>query len=263
MSESTSEKPACLVIFDFDHTLIEANSDVVAIELLTSSEQKRQIYGMRHQRRWIDNMVDCFSMLNDQGLSGTDVIARISKLPMNVGMRDLVLQLSQKSDSSPYRIEMLILSDANTLFIEAILREQGIANAFGNQVHTNEVVLVDNKIVLPPTSSEQCGNASENALCDWCGANMCKSRILRKLYLPDGRQASSYKKVVYVGDGENDCCPMRLLSEEDVAFVRRGYRAEKLIATNDRQIASAIRARIHYWTSGVEILDDLKQNHVI
>ena len=44
------------------------------------------------------------------------------------------------------------------------------------------------------------------------------------------RSAEKYSRVVYVGDGQNDLCPLLQLGKGDVGVVRKGYSLDKALA---------------------------------
>ena len=51
-----------------------------------------------------------------------------------------------------------------------------------------------------------------------------------------------YTRVVYVGDGANDFCPVEQLREQDVAFVRRHRGLAKRIHES-----GGVRCQVRYW----------------
>ena len=68
-----------------------------------------------------------------------------------------------------------------------------------------------------------------------------------------------YDRVFYVGDGGNDLCPTSCLRGHDVVMPRKGYTLEKLLAQLKSQEDSAsLRARVIAWSSGTEIMEELK-----
>lgn len=51
----------------------------------------------------------------------------------------------------------------------------------------------------------------------------------------------SYDRVVYVGDGRNDLCPVLGLTERDIAVVRKGYPLAKTLSS----MSSNVLATLH------------------
>ena len=120
----------------------------------------------------------------------------------------------------------LILSDGNTLFIQAFLDNNGLANHFNQGVVTNigrwETGEEDGNVRLCIThQSQKYGGHS----CKTCPKNLCKTQALGKILEEDRFSNGSRPKIVYVGDGGNDACPaLHVLQKEDVLLARAGKR---------------------------------------
>ena len=50
----------------------------------------------------------------------------------------------------------------------------------------------------------------------------------------------SYSRVVYVGDGRNDLCPVLGLTERDVAVVRKDYSLDGLLSEESLQFSASV-----------------------
>lgn len=76
-----------------------------------------------------------------------------------------------------------------------------------------------------------------------CSANMCKGDEL------DAFRArhASYDRVVYVGDGGNDYCPILRLRPQDVALVRRHRGLAKRILEEGQ-----VQCQVRYWSGAWE-----------
>lgn len=62
------------------------------------------------------------------------------------------------------------------------------------------------------------------------------------------RHASShYQRIVYVGDGGNDFCPILRLGKNDVAFVRRNRGLSKRILEE-----GGVQCTVRYWSGAWE-----------
>lgn len=60
-------------------------------------------------------------------------------------------------------------------------------------------------------------------------------------------QERDYTRVVYVGDGANDFCPVQQLREQDVAFVRRNRGLARRIHES-----GGVRCQVRYWSGAWE-----------
>jgi hypothetical protein len=71
--------------------------------------------------------------------------------------------------------------------------------------------------------------------CKICPANLCK-QIAIKEYLRESNQIEKVMRIIYVGDGGNDYCPLLMLKPEDMVFVRKDFRLEQKIKKNPSAI---------------------------
>jgi len=212
--ESKSNKEKSLFVFDFDYTLVDDNTDTFILDLCPQLELKKKLPALRKEHSCWTNLMDYFfSLLHREGCTRADVERHLRRVPLHEEALKSV-RLLHASDSA----DAIILSDSNTVFIDLILNECDISDAF-------QVVLTN------PAHFEADGRLRVEHLCvhscQVCKStpNICKSKVLREY-----RGAHDpYSRVVYVGDGQGDFCPAISLSEGDVVICREGYRlAEKL-----------------------------------
>ncbi|PIK58481.1 hypothetical protein BSL78_04614 [Apostichopus japonicus] len=77
-----------------------------------------------------------------------------------------------------------------------------------------------------------------------------------------GKRANGgkYERIFVIGDGGNDFCPCKLLTENDVIFPRKGYRLikklERLSKSGDEE---PVLASIVPWEDGEDLLASFKQ----
>lgn len=95
--------------------------------------------------------------------------------------------------------------------------------------------------------------------CEQCPVNLCKKKVL-ELYLSEQSDGGvEYERIFYVGDGGNDLCPTASLRGNDVAMPRKGYTLEKLLTKLESQgDNTSPRAKVIAWSSGTDILEELK-----
>ena len=142
--------PSLLFVFDFDHTLIDDNSDTVVFDVL-APPLGVELRALARSVQWTDLMDQ---MLGRQGafvfvcgfltpLSGRrlhaagfgqeDVVRALHTVALDPALLDALRALH----TSGYA-DLRIVSDANTVFIDAILRHHGAADFFARVV-TNPV----------------------------------------------------------------------------------------------------------------------------
>lgn len=167
-------------------------------------------------------------------------------IPLTAGMADLLTFILEHKRA----VDCIVISDSNTMFIEWILQavelRAAVDHIFTNPARINEQGFME---VRHHHSHD----------CSQCPVNLCKRKVL-ELYLSEHRDGgAAYERVFYVGDGRNDLCPTSCLRKHDVAMPRRGYTLEKLLADLANQRDNhCLKAKVITWTSGSEILQELK-----
>lgn len=216
-----------LIVFDFDGTLIQENSDLVPFKELS--------FGKALVPRFA-------SLRKEQGMGWTQVMqTQLAELATQEGyskagllscMRDIKMDpvlchaLKTLKGCQTPQVKLVIASDANTVFIEEILTANGIDNDTFASIYTNSGTwstsdVLDVQPYQPLDAPHECPRL--------CPPNMCKTtiiqRVLRDFHLEDLENL----RTVYVGDGSNDFCPSLSLQATDSVLVREGLALHKLI----------------------------------
>lgn len=217
--EKTSEnlvKSKVLFVFDFDHTLIDFNCDTWVMNLLPQLNFEDEMHEKRKQfPDWTDFMNHLTDLLHQSGCgSKKDLTGSLQQLEIIKPMKEAL----EKIRDHPLA-DAVIVSDANTFYIEAILEKVELTSAI-TAIYSN------------PAYFDQEGRLirgryhSEGHSCPICfrSPNMCKGQIIDDIITEN-----SYSRVVYVGDGYNDYCPAMHLSPQDCVIARKGYGLVKRI----------------------------------
>lgn len=225
-----------LVAFDFDDTLIDANSDIV-VQKLSPGPIPPEIKAQRSDTMWTKFMGAVFGHLHYHGVTPSQILHCMEQIPFTPGMLEL---LSRLTDA---RADVIIISDSNSVFIEHILKSAGVTVA---KVYTN------------PARFDEAGllHIEGYHVQDWCKmstVNLCKGHILSTYLEERARQGVEYSRVAYVGDGSNDYCPALRLKKDDVVFPRVGFKLVKLI----EEKGEGVVAKVVPWTHGREIWAEL------
>lgn len=238
-----------LFAFDFDHTVIDDNSDLYCKKLALNGKIPQEIEQTYSDLGWTKYMGLIFEYLHKHGVTEQHFRDCMNEIPLTKGMRE-VIEYATKNEH-----ESIIISDSNSRFIDYVLTDRGLKGSFSevytNPAHFNE----DGQLTIAYYHTQ-----------DWCDlstVNLCKGHILQEHIKRRQNDGIHYKCVVFVGDGTNDFCPALRLTENDYICPRVGYRLWKKIqkmgndphSTNDRQ---KMRAQVVDWTSGVDILEFLK-----
>eukprot|EP00123_Amoebidium_parasiticum_P021669 comp7152_c1_seq1/m.2875 comp7152_c1_seq1/g.2875 ORF comp7152_c1_seq1/g.2875 comp7152_c1_seq1/m.2875 type:complete len:277 (-) comp7152_c1_seq1:105-935(-) len=230
-----------LLAFDFDWTLIDLNSDTHVIEALSKKVYNETIGSKGHgdvPSQWTDLMDFSLLQLHANGFGKEDVERVLASIRLH---QDMIHGLNIAAADGT---DIHIISDANIVFIDRILKANGIDHLFA-QIATNPAVF-DSQGALrvqrltPPDQPHGC---------PMCALNMCKGNILEGMI-----RNQSYSQVVYVGDGANDCCPAMRLKSGDVVLARKGFRLERALAENRDRVA----ATVHLWENYPDLLECLQ-----
>ena len=218
---------SCLLVWDFDWSLIDENSDTYVIERLDHSGRTwraAQDLMDKGTMGWTELMDWCLGKLHEAG-HGPDAIAGVLKTaPIKSGA------LSAVSTANTAGAEQRILSDANTIYIQTILDEHGLAGAF-RQVVTNPAAYdAGGRLRVRP--HQRTGRAHG---CPLCPPNLCKGAVLTR-WIDDLRPA----RCVYVGDGSGDYCPAARLRTGDVLLARRSPHDSLLKRCRKEPVAAAV-----------------------
>lgn len=254
---SPASSSALLVASDYDHTLIDDNSDTLVVEALGASETLESLWKSKSRSKrsedfgWTEAVEEALR----SGAAATAragardprevVLSAAASAPCSLALREVLLSVCRRrrrgrSDSSDPRNHLAILSDANDVFIEHGLRANGLLGLNGEGKELDLVAVATNPaefVDVPP--ERETGTPAHRRLalsratarygphsCPLsrpCPANLCKGQLLAKL-LVAGPGAPYSRGVLYCGDGANDVCPaVSCLGPLDGALVRERY----------------------------------------
>lgn len=237
-------KQKTLVVFDFDHTLVDRNSDMWVIQCTPEQSLPAWLKNSYQRGRWTEYMSRVFNYIGEQSVPLDSIRELMQAIPFTDGMIELLKFIYENKS----KFDCIIVSDSNTLFIAWILEANGVTSAI-DSVFSN------------PASVDQRGyievQGFHSHCCQHCPVNMCKQKVLSDFRDRQAEAGVLYHTVCYVGDGTNDFCPIKVLNEGDFAMPRKGYSLEKLLAKT-RSESNGTKAEVMPWSSGTEILHQLK-----
>ncbi|XP_022178348.1 probable phosphatase phospho2 isoform X2 [Myzus persicae] len=201
-----------LAVFDFDQTIVDGNSDIVAIDLInpTNLVPDRKDY----PNNWTQYMQRVFDIIKTIKIPAEQIIDVVSLMRPNDGMPKLMRALYENN------VDIIVASDSNTLFICNWLKHNKLSDTV-SCIYTNPATIVDSVIKIVPYAVQN--------KCNRCTTNMCKGDIVEKHVLNNN---TKYDKILYFGDGQNDLCPILKLTKNDIAFPRSGYILENLLKSH-------------------------------
>ncbi|ETV77379.1 hypothetical protein, variant [Aphanomyces astaci] len=219
-----------LVVFDYDRSLIDDNSDTYIFHQV----QPELVVHLKELTaagvQWTQAVDQALSKLNCSKETLIDVIGRI---PVQDGMLDAVHLAHERG------WEVAIVSDANTVFIDAFLNLHNLTSII-TQVFTNHSAFQGDTLhVTPYHPLDQPPHG-----CPRCPTNMCKGSIVKQI-----KASAEYTKILYIGDGGGDFCPVATeLSSNDVVFAREKYELLHKVQQ------TPVLATVVPWNTGFDIL---------
>lgn len=215
-----------LFVFDFDLTLVDDNTDTWIMSICPELQIYENLRSLRKQFGcWTDLMDHVFSLISPH-TTQENILEHMRQLRLYEQAMKAMTTVRDCQNS-----EAIVISDANTVFIECILQECGVRDVV-KQVFSNPAQFEPNgRLSVKRYHSHSCGTCSRSP-------NLCKGRVLND-YL---RANPSYEKVVYVGDGRGDFCPALSLRKQDVVVCREGYPLAKLLSSGSVEADSSSEA---------------------
>ncbi|KAG8946918.1 hypothetical protein FRC04_011345 [Tulasnella sp. 424] len=246
-----------LVIYDFDWSMADQDTDRWIFEV-NNIKLRRRMKDNPDNLQWTDLVAQCCERLHAAGGTREDIENALRIMPFHPAMIRAIKKL--KSDSVP-QTTLLCLSNANQVFIDTILGHRGLSDAF-DEIITNPAewrsdgLLQVRRRIDPHGPQHSCqpkhvqrhGILGKSFITE---ADCAAIGEELEAYLNRKGSDGFYDRMVYVGDGRNDFCPILRLREQDVVLARVGRGLEERI--KEEGAASGLKARVIYWAGAWEV----------
>lgn len=237
---AASNGAGVVVVFDFDKTIIDCDSDNWVVDALGATQRFDELLLHLPWNSAIDAMM---GELHSQGKSTEEIAGSMRTAPLSPHV------VAAIETAHALGCELRILSDANAFFIDAVLTHHGLASYF-TEISTNPAhVDAAGRLRISPYHDIRHGSSHGCTLAT-CPPNMCKGKvmeeILHELSMEGGK---TRRRVVYLGDGRGDYCPTLKLTERDYMMPRKGYPVWDLIVADRR----AVRADVRGWADAEDL----------
>ncbi|CEP01679.1 putative Phosphatase [Plasmodiophora brassicae] len=238
MSASTvpPPPPPLLVVWDFDWSLIDENTDTWIFKALAPG----LVDDLKRTEQfpvWTDRVQDALRRLfAEYGVTRDTLLETMQGIPIHQGMIETIKTLHGAG------AEQIILSDSNTEFIQCILAKHDLSKYFRAIITNPAEFDGEGRLHVRPHQA-----AESPHYCDLCPPQLCKGGQLQAI-LRTMRSAQRDLQCIYVGDGRGDLCPCIGLGDRDVVLARKGY------PLLDHLAKTRVRARVVPWQDGDEAL---------
>jgi 2,3-diketo-5-methylthio-1-phosphopentane phosphatase len=227
-----------LVIFDFDQTIINGDTYSILISLLNRGKEELEKM-TKSDISWIDFNKILFQKLKENEVNIEVIRKRVMSIELNKNMKDVLEFLKINKD----KFKPIIISGSIKLIVQLILENYGCLDVI-EEIHCHEARLDDDKYLhYVEKEHKNCGE------CSWA---ICKAVILQDVLKKDRKK---YEKLIYVGDGLIDKCPIKILKETDSLYPRMNYPLYKCLY-EDGYIHQC-KCKVHPWEDGNKILESI------
>ncbi|XP_020595196.1 thiamine phosphate phosphatase-like protein [Phalaenopsis equestris] len=221
---------AAVIIFDFDKTIIDCDSDNWLIDELGATPLFESLLPTMPWNTLMDRIM---MELHAQGKTIDDFAEVLKRAPLDRHVASAI------KFAHALGCDLRIVSDANVFYIETILKHHGLVGCF-TEINTNpSYVDAEGRLRISPYHDF----TSSSHGCPLCPPNMCKSKIMERI------RAEGKKKIIYLGDGKGDYCPSLRLGESDFVMPRKNYPLWDLIQSDP----GLLKAEVHEWSNGEEL----------
>ncbi|GLJ23477.1 hypothetical protein SUGI_0444730 [Cryptomeria japonica] len=225
-----------VVVFDFDLTIIDCDSDPWVMEKLGATERFESLLPTLPWNTVMDKMM---GELHAQGKTISDIEASLRTIPLYPEtIRAIKFAFSLGCD-------LWIVSDANLFFIKTILETHDLLQYF-TEIKTNPAFIEESgRLRISPFHPFTVAPHG----CNLCPPNMCKGAIITEMR--NSIENGWNRRFIYLGDGAGDFCPTLKLVEGDDVLPRKEYPLSKLIEKNPE----LVKAQIHEWSNSKDVED--------
>ncbi|XP_007669391.2 kelch-like protein 23 isoform X1 [Ornithorhynchus anatinus] len=228
-----------LLVFDFDYTIIDDNSDTWIVKCAPEKTLPNGLRKSYQKGNWTEYMGRVFRYLGDEGIREDEMKNTMTTIPFTAGMEELLNFIGKNKDI----FDCIIISDSNAIFIDWILKAANFQDVF-DAVFTNPAAFnASGYLTVQHFHTHHCTK---------CPKNLCKGKVLIEFIDKQLEQEVKYAQIIYVGDGGNDLCPVTFLKKNDVAMPRKGFTLQKLISEKTRDLAP-VESSVLVWTSAMAL----------
>lgn len=233
----TSTVERQLIVFDFDWSLADQDTDRWVSEVL-AVDLRRKMKNLKDEIQWTDLVAQTLRELHERGVTRAQIENALQIMPFHPAMVHAVQALKSRGKTT-----FFCLSNANSIFISTILKSKGLENLF-DEIVTNPAEWDESGLLKLRRRIDPDGPQHKCTV--GCSPNMCKGEELDAFL---ARHGPDYDRIVYVGDGSNDFCPVIRLRSQDMVLCRKYRGLEGRINHNREQV----KCQIKYWAGAWEM----------
>ena len=232
-----------LVIFDFDQTIIDLDSEFSMVEKYAQNLYKEKNGDLYVKDHWIEFNNYIYSRIVENGYTSEDVKKYFQTLKLSPNMDILLNFLNQNK----YKYETIIITGNNEQVVDIVLSSHDIKGCF-DHILCNKSIPDEKNIFKIWATNEKYEHCNDDK------PFLCKSLFFED-FMKDKKDC--FDKIFYIGDGKNDFCLSKKLGFNDFVFPRLNYSLYKILFNENGK--SEVKAKIIPWKNGNDIYDIIKK----
>ncbi|KAH6818290.1 Pyridoxal phosphate phosphatase-related protein [Perilla frutescens var. frutescens] len=221
-----------VIIFDFDRSLIEDDSDRWVLTKLGLTQLFRDL---RPTLPWNSLMDRLLEELHSRGKSVDDIAECLKGMPLHPNVVSVV------KFAHALGCDLKVASDSNQFYIRTILEHYDIYGCF-SEIISNPAVVDNGRLRIFPYHGEAAPHG-----CNLCPSNLCKGRVIEQIQV--SLSESESKRLIYIGDGMNDFCPTLKLASGDYVLPRKDFPLLGRILKNTQ----LVKAKVCEWNDSEDL----------
>jgi len=230
-----------LIVFDFDWSMADQDTDRWIFEV-NGPDIRRKMKTLADEIQWTDLVAQSLKEFHARGGTREQIENALKIMPFHPAVVRAVTKL--KAATNP-QTTFLCLSNANSVFISTILESKGLSTLF-EEIVTNPAEWDPSGLLKLRRRVDP--NGPQHTCKVGCSPNMCKGEELDAFL---ERHKPAFDRVIYVGDGANDYCPVVRLRSQDMVLCRRHRGLEKRIAADGQK--DGLVCQVKYWAGAWEV----------
>ncbi|TRM69401.1 phosphatase phospho-type [Schizophyllum amplum] len=236
-----------LVVFDFDWSLADQDSDRWIFEVL-APDLRRKMRQSKDAVQWTDSVAASLREAHARGITREEIEQTLVSMPFHPAMVRAVKDLKAQGKTT-----FFCLSNANEVFIKTILKSKGLEDLF-DEIITNPAEWDESGLLKVRRRIDPSGPQHKCSV--GCSPNMCKGEELIAFL---ERHQPAFDRVVYIGDGSNDFCPILRMRAQDRCLCRSFRGLQKRILSEGE--AAGLKCELKYWGGAWEVEELFKELH--
>lgn len=234
-----------LLVCDFDWSVVDQDTDRWVAEVLSTPVRRKMEDQEQLEKKgliqWTEIVAASLVELHGHGVTRAQIEDALAHIPFHPAMKRGLLHL--KATTIP-TTTFFCLSNANQVYITTVLKANGLSDLYHeiitNPAHFDDTGLLHVRRRVSPDGPQHSCKVG-------CKPNMCKGEELTNFLARRG----TYDRMIYLGDGSNDFCPILRLRSQDVALVRTGRGLQRRIREEGDK--EGLKCQVRYWDGAWEV----------